>query len=751
MSRCGSTLARVLTVLFVILFVGAIAPGSFAQTDDTAVSNATPEVIDSPSQEPTAEATAEPTSEATEEVTPESTEPTVEPVSTEESDPSTPEPVTAETTPESAVSESGVDDFFLYVVDLDGNPITGTCWDLYFQTASAPFESYCDVDDGTDDGTVTVPLSDFPSDAYYHFGSNQPPAGYPTCGKFCSTTFWPLRSDDSITVELVPFANVTLYKVDENGDPLPGACFELFPQVDEVCDIDDGTEDGTIFFEDVTPREPPRTYLAFETSAPAGYYLDPRGTGFEVYGVDVEIEIANAPLSETGTLTIRKVDTEGELLLGACFEVQDEEGNSFGEACDYDDDPVDFTEDGITHYPALVEGTYDLFESRTPEGYGRSYTPISVTVVRGEDVEVDFVNGLPVELTIHKIDKYGDPVEGTCFRLHAEDSIDSRTIHSRCDSADGDDNGDILFIIADDQFGPGTYWLYEDAAPNGYNLPTELIEVTLSTGENEITVVNYRTIRLSIDKFDENGQPLAGSCFTLESTDGADVSVEICDIDDGFDDGYVDFGEQPEGEYALFETQAPAGYVPIFPLSVVLQSDDVRLEVTDVLIASSATLTNEKVDESDDPLAGACFALFEGGLDPVSGEPISTVATQTVCDDDDGENDGTIAFDPVPLTDSGVVSIVETTTPAGYVTIDPIEIELELGENTITVENELAPEPTVVPTVTPDPDDDEEDVTTLPNTGAGLDPLSTGGVMLMMLAAIAIVFVAVGRAGTRRS
>ena len=174
------------------------------------------------------------------------------------------------------------------------------------------------------------------------------------------------------------------------------------------------------------------------------------------------------------------------------------------------------------------------------------------------------------------------------------------------------------------------------------------------------------------------------------------------------------------------------------------------LEVTNVPLANSATLTIEKVDEQDDALAGACFALYEGGLDPVSGDPVSEVAAQTVCDADDGDNDGTITFAPVPLTDSGVVSIVESTTPDGYVAIDPIEVELELGDNAITIENELAPEPTVGPTVTPDLEDDEEDVTTLPNTGAGLDPLSTGGVMLMLLATVAIVFFAVGRVGTRR-
>ena len=87
-----------------------------------------------------------------------------------------------------------------------------------------------------------------------------------------------------------------------------------------------------------------------------------------------------------------------------------------------------------------------------------------------------------------------------------------------------------------------------------------------------------------------------------------------------------------------------------------------------------------KVDEGDQALSGACFALLDG----------ETIVAGPRCDADDGSEDGTIAFEGVGV---GDYALRETRRPAaGYAPIADLPVTIALNETTeVAVENRLRP------------------------------------------------------------
>ena len=124
-----------------------------------------------------------------------------------------------------------------------------------------------------------------------------------------------------------------------------------------------------------------------------------------------------------------------------------------------------------------------------------------------------------------------------------------------------------------------------------------------------------------------------------------------------------------------------------------------------------------------------------------------------------------ITFEPVPLSNgegNSYVSIVESIVPEGYEGAAPFEVELLIGDTIVEVENLPTddPSPTLTPETSPTAspthtevagDDDEDDVTTLPQTGAGFAGLGAGGFFSLLM--VAVFAMGVGALGfsSRRS
>ena len=150
---------------------------------------------------------------------------------------------------------------------------------------------------------------------------------------------------------------------------------------------------------------------------------------------------------------------------------------------------------------------------------------------------------------------------------------------------------------------------------------------------------------LRVTKTDEAGQPLAGAKFTLSGTDG---STQTGETDS---DGFIKWnGLDPNVEYTLTETQAPAGYMVVEPQKVTVTAG----QITDVTVQDplGPKLTIRKVDKQTGYSLRDAVIAFE----QIDGDYYTTAVTDQA---------GTILMDveTLPL---GSYKIYEVTAPEGY-------------------------------------------------------------------------------------
>ena len=152
---------------------------------------------------------------------------------------------------------------------------------------------------------------------------------------------------------------LTIKKVDQDGKPLPGACFELrqnnvvvYPA---VCDNSNGTpNNGTINFNDVEAG----TYRLRETVLPSSDYTQaPDQTVKIVAGATKTYQVVNT--LKPGDILITKLDSDGNgPLPGACFALERGSGVEY-ETCDQDPEDGDF-EEGIILFRNIPAGDWTL-------------------------------------------------------------------------------------------------------------------------------------------------------------------------------------------------------------------------------------------------------------------------------------------------------------------------------------------------------------------------------------------------------
>lgn len=154
-------------------------------------------------------------------------------------------------------------------------------------------------------------------------------------------------------------------------------------------------------------------------------------------------------------------------------------------------------------------------------------------------------------------------LEGAVFGLYKEGQ------ETTFKTAVSDKNGKVQFTGVK----PGTYYVKEISAPDGYELNEQSYKVVVDKGIKEGTVIKLNGDKLGIientpkkgmqvwiRKQDSNNSKisLAGAEFTFESTDGTTYPQTTVTTDDG---GHIRFNDVPVGTYELTETKAPNGYV----------------------------------------------------------------------------------------------------------------------------------------------------------------------------------------------
>lgn len=175
--------------------------------------------------------------------------------------------------------------------------------------------------------------------------------------------------------------NIEVTKVDENGNPLAGAEFDIINNKGKIVDHVVTGEDGKA----MTDNLPLGKYTVVETKAPDGYVLDntPHPVTITMKDSDMIFEVTIEDKIATGNIQITKENEEGETLPCAEFDILDSDGNVV--------DHVVTNENGIATSVDLPLGEYSVIETKAPDGYELDETAHKVTIES---------NGQVVKITI---------------------------------------------------------------------------------------------------------------------------------------------------------------------------------------------------------------------------------------------------------------------------------------------------------------------------------------------------------------
>ena len=257
-------------------------------------------------------------------------------------------------------------------------------------------------------------------------------------------------------------------------------------------------------------------------------------------GQTAEVTFTN---THYGRIEIRKTTNTGNQLGGWTFRVRDSEGNSYG----------DFTTDdnGYACTDNLPLGRYTVVELPTEDNYWLTELGFhDVTVKAGETTVDTWLNKEQGLAWFYKKTNTGESVEGWHITVYLDEAC-TQKVGTLITNEDG---------RAGYYLDPGTYWAKE-------------------TGDEQVSFVNaLRTGKVTVEKIDITGSPLAGATFRLEwSAEGSlwypvTYSESIVrggcsnpDVTDGSlttgADGILEWDSLYPGlQYRLTETKAPDGY-----------------------------------------------------------------------------------------------------------------------------------------------------------------------------------------------
>lgn len=304
---------------------------------------------------------------------------------------------------------------------------------------------------------------------------------------------------------------------------------------------------------------PAGSYSIQETKVPTGYELNRSIQSFLVFrsGTITATFYNQKALPETGQLRVATYDiSSGVVLKGAEFIVLDSEGKVVTTLT---------TGDNGSIIVNLAPGTYQLKETKAPQGYEATIGTQSFTVWRGLTTTATIYNQ-KVQLNIGQL------------KLHVYD-VDGVTSLAGAEFLIMDTTGKIVGTLVTSESGEastnlpvGSYQVKEVKAPQGYDLNTMIESVTIwQNGTTSIAFYNQKTKPASgtvkIKLYDiTNSVQLAGAEFAVLDTAGRVITTVVTN----------QFGEAianiPVGNYRVKENKAPSGYelnVATQPITVV--------------------------------------------------------------------------------------------------------------------------------------------------------------------------------------
>ena len=370
-----------------------------------------------------------------------------------------------------------------------------------------------------------------------------PPEGYtksPDVNKTKQTFVWDGKTDIALVFENDAKVKVKLIKLDDSGNPLPGAVFNIVRD-GQIIGTEETKADGSITITDVTEG----MYAFVEVSAPS-----PFATLTEPVIAHVDQATINGGGTVTVTaadkrlpnLTILKRDAQtGDMIPNTHFEIR---GIHYGFHDDITTGP-----DGKAVLTGIPVDSYEVTEKSVPDPWVVGEEPTqTIWLEAGDNKELIFDNMKQPLLKIAKVEKGTNPavyIPNTAFVI---EGIDSDYRH---DVTTGPD-GTVELRVA-----PGTYKITERSVPEPYFISdTPSQTISLNPGdEKEVRFENQKLPLLTLKKIDaDSQQPIPKTVLTVKALDGTYQD----DWTTG-PDGTVSLRVEP-GTYEVTEKSVPAPY-----------------------------------------------------------------------------------------------------------------------------------------------------------------------------------------------
>lgn len=359
-----------------------------------------------------------------------------------------------------------------------------------------------------------------------------------------------------------------IVKTDENDQPVAGAVFEIYrgnTLLGEVTTGSDGTATKEIAYLDDTDK----TIILKEKSAPYQYIID---------SVPVEVtldenQVIQVPVTNTlkkVKLSLVKKDDGGQPLSGATIGFYAAEDMTIDDQQVKADDLIGTAISGADGVAALdrelPQGKYYAKEIQAPSGYIQSETKVELTLSEASKTET------VLEYTGELSNKTSVKVNKT--DITGEKEVAGATISVYKMNEDGD-LGEVVAEWTSDGKGPHdfgseleageTYVLVETSAPAGYAFANEIPFTVNADGtvtvdgehldEDGTIIMKDDLTFLSVNKVDENGDPVVGAKLVIRDAETKEVLKNLTS------------GKEPivvrglsAGTYILSEIESPEGY-----------------------------------------------------------------------------------------------------------------------------------------------------------------------------------------------
>ena len=433
---------------------------------------------------------------------------------------------------------------------------------------------------------------------------------------------------------------------------------------------------------------------------------------------------------DVGNLQINKYNGLGELVDGAKFRVQAlNDGNTY--------DQIVTVTNGSLLLENILSGDYKVTEVQTPNSVsGTGYlldqnNEYTVTVEPGATKTLNVVNYEPSgQITLTKRDSETGTAQGSATLQGAVYQLSASTNIVRANgeivytagqvigNAATDGNGQIVW---NGLYPGGSYAIKEIQPSDGYNLDTSTYIVELNFKDSSTAVVTASRVSYekvirsdielskfgtdSIDTENTKKIPLKGVIFSIQSLTTNQKWYMVTN-ENGYIDSVTDKiyskvnttngsvkvdassvvtrnsrGMFPKDTYLITELNTPAGYMPIQPMTVVLDKQSYKyqwiLEDKDIISALRVEKTDAETGQVI-PIANTSFHLYDA-----QGKQIKMVAsrypTTQYIDEFATDESGTFTL-PEKL-QIGTYYLEEVNAPDGYLKGQRMKFDITSGHD----------------------------------------------------------------------